>query len=327
MKKWMILLVMVVGMLATWADTPMVTDVTAKQRYPWNGLVDISCNVSGVDSVGDRYRFVMVAVNKDSGEEYTASHFSVVQDSENDSEYIVFEDGAYKLLWDARTDLGQVVYDKMTVRVTLEAVVVSSGKVQLWEGGPYWADRNIGADNPWESGLYFWWGDTKGHRPSGKTFSFTFSSSNCPTSNKREDQLCSEGWITSNGVLTPSHDAAHVKWGGSWRMPTYQEWTDLNSKCDWAWTTMNSVNGYIVRGRGEYASHSIFLPCAGFGNRTSQGDSGSYLGDSGLYGWYWSSVRGPRAAWYIYFNVYYHLTNYSICYEGFSIRPVKGFSK
>ncbi len=26
-----------------------VTDVTAKQRYPWNGLVDITCTVSGID--------------------------------------------------------------------------------------------------------------------------------------------------------------------------------------------------------------------------------------------------------------------------------------
>ena len=25
--------------------------------------------------------------------------------------------------------------------------------VQLWEGGPYWADRNVGADEPWEPGL------------------------------------------------------------------------------------------------------------------------------------------------------------------------------
>ena len=38
------------------------------------------------------------------------------------------------------------------------------GKVQLWEGGPYWAETNIGAENPWESGYYFWWGDTVGYK-------------------------------------------------------------------------------------------------------------------------------------------------------------------
>ena len=36
--------------------------------------------------------------------------------------------------------------------------------VQLWKDGPYWADRNVGADEPWEPGLRFWWGDTIGYR-------------------------------------------------------------------------------------------------------------------------------------------------------------------
>ena len=35
-------------------------------------------------------------------------------------------------------------------------------KVQLWEGGPYWATTNVGADNPGEYGYYFWRGDTVG---------------------------------------------------------------------------------------------------------------------------------------------------------------------
>ena len=33
-------------------------------------------------------------------------------------------------------------------------------KVQLWEGGPYWATTNIGAEKPEDPGYYFWWGDT-----------------------------------------------------------------------------------------------------------------------------------------------------------------------
>ena len=34
------------------------------------------------------------------------------------------------------------------------------GGVQLWENGPYWAECNVGAARPEESGYYFWWGDT-----------------------------------------------------------------------------------------------------------------------------------------------------------------------
>ena len=318
-NKLMALMVAVVGMLVAWAETPTVTDVTAKQRYPWNGLVDISCNVSGVDSAGDRYQFVVVAVDKDSGKEYTASHYSVVQEGENDSDYIVFEDGAYKLLWDARTDLGQVVCDRMTVRVTLEAIVLSVGKVQLWEDGPYWADRNIGADAPWEYGLYFWWGDTTGHRPG---YNISSGNSAIYTNGKSVSELQSAGWVTSSGVLAPSHDAAHVKWGGAWRMPTKQEFDGLNNNCDWTWTTQNGVNGYAVRGRGAYASNSIFLPAAGRCYGTS-------LYNSGSSGYYLSSVpySGYYNAYGLFFNSGSHDTRYYGRNYGRPVRPVQGLAK
>ena len=42
-----------------------------------------------------------------------------------------------------------------------QRAVADSGhdKVPLWEGGPYWADRNIGAERPEDYGYYFWWGE------------------------------------------------------------------------------------------------------------------------------------------------------------------------
>ena len=262
---------------------PTVTDITAKQRYPWNGLVDITCKVSGIEADAGGYEFAVVAVNKETGREYTVSNFSIQHNGEEVSD--VCGNGDYSLLWNAREDMGQVVIERMAVRITLEALAVSVGKVQLWEGGPYWADRNIGAKKPEDFGLYFWWGDTTGHRPLGTTFGFSFELSNCPTYSKKTSELQSAGWITSSGVLAPSHDAAHVKWGGNWRMPTYQELYDLcYNKCDWTWTTMNGVNGCIVRGRGAYTSNSIFLPAAGSGSGTS-------LIDAGSRGCYWSSVR------------------------------------
>ena len=88
--------------------------------------------------------------------------------------------------------------------------------------------------------------------------------------------------------------------------------------------TLNGVYGYIVRGRGEYASNSIFLPCAGFGYGTS-------LSNSSLLGNYWSSVPYSDSyylAWSLYFNSGYHSTYYSYGrYLGQSIRPVQGFTK
>ncbi|MBR4654417.1 MAG: InlB B-repeat-containing protein [Kiritimatiellae bacterium] len=205
------------------------------------------------------------------------------------------------------------------------------GKVQLWEGGPYWAETNLGADEPWDYGYYFWWGDTIGYKrendawvaSDGSSTNFSFSAGNSPTYEKSVDALKSEGWITADGVLVPEHDAAQVHWGGKWRMPTDQELYDLNSKCDWILTTTNGVSGYVVRGRGNYASNSIFLPIAGVGLETSL--HGTDIG------YYWSSVPSQDSyfAWLLDFALgyYYHGTENFGRPEGYPVRPVQEFTE
>ena len=86
---------------------------------------------------------------------------------------------------------------------------------------------------------------------------------------------------------------------------------------------MNGVNGYVVRGRGSYASNSIFLPCAGLGNETSLNYAGS-RGD------YWSSV--PYSvnyfdSWFLSLNSSLHGTYYNSRAHGRSFRPLQGFTK
>lgn len=217
-----------------------------------------------------------------------------------------------------------------------ESIVKESGRVQLWENGPYWAECNIGAESPEDYGYYFWWGDIVGYKREGDSWvasdgsssNYSFGSNNTPTYNKRT-ALQSEGWIISQDetyILAPEHDAAQVHWGGDWRMPTYQELCDLFlNKCDWTWTTLNGVNGYIVRGRGDYASASIFLPCAGYGYGTS-------LNDSGSGGYFWSSVLDSDIYYTSscrHFNSVGRISNYdnSRRYNGLTIRPVQGFAK
>ena len=145
---------------------------------------------------------------------------------------------------------------------------------------------------------------------------------NILTSGKDVSTLLNEGWITQNCVLAPEHDAAHVKWGGQWRMPTDQELKDLCEKCNWTWTQMNGVNGYVIRGRGEYASACIFLPCAGCG-------CGPSLSTAGSDGHYWSSVPDSVSdnAWGLRFISSYHYTSNLYRYYGRSVRPVQGFTK
>ena len=222
------------------------------------------------------------------------------------------------------------------------------GKVQLWKNGPYWAETNIGAKNPWEAGYYFWWGDTVGYEfkndvwvaSDGSLSGFSFEETKFEKTNlfsklfdkkdhvltrdKDFSTLLNEGWITQNGVLAPKHDAAHVQWGGEWRMPTRLELIDLCEKCDWSWTSVNGVNGYSVRGRGAYASARIFLPCAGNGSGTS-------LRRAGSGGYYWSSVPdlGKYDAWDLSFYSGYHGTSSFNRYRriGRSVRAVQGITK
>ena len=294
---------------------PEVTDITAKQRYPWNGLVDITCKVSGIEADAGGYEFAVVAVNKETGREYTVSNFSIQHNGEEVPD--VCGNGDYSLLWNAREDMGQVVFERMTVRITLEALALSVGKVQLWEGGPYWADRNIGAKKPEDYGLYFWWGDTKGHRIG---FAFYANNPDIKTVRKSASELQSAGWITSGGVLVPAYDAAHIKWGGEWRMPTRQDLKDLCSKCDWIWTTKNGVNGYVVSGRGLYASNSVFLPATSYAIGTS-------LDLSSTLSFYWSSEPNPdyeNANSLVFTSTYHEITYYyRYRYYGQSIRPVQ----
>ncbi len=304
---------------------PTVTDEAARQRFPWNGLVDITCKVSGIDET-TQWKFVLAAVMPESGEAREVSHFWVVRDGTNSTDRAVHTNGDYRIVWDAHADLGAVVYSNMVMRVS---VVDIHGRVQLWEGGPYWAATNIGAEKPEDYGYYFWWGDTIGYKRVNNAWvasdesssNFSFSEGNTPTYNKSIDTLKSEGWITADEVLAPEHDAAYVHWGGSWRTPTKQELADLNSKCSWNLTTMNGVQGYLVSGTGDYASNTIFLPCAGDGHGTS-------LYDAGSDGYFWSSVPNSNSsysynAWYTDFNLSDLYTYRDYRYSGHSVRPVQ----
>ena len=323
MKKIIILLFAgFIGLAAHAA--PTVTDVVAKQWYPW-GLVDITCKVSGIE---DKRKLVVSAVMPDFGNVVGLKNFWVVRNGVKSTNFEVNANGDYRLLWDAKADLGEVSHDNMVVRITLDDI---HDKVQLWEGGPYWATTNIGAEKPEDYGYYFWWGDTIGYKrendkwvaSDGSNSNFSFSSNNTPTYGKDNSTLQSEGWITADGVLSPEHDAAQKHWGGDWRMPTKQEFDNLISKCDWTWGSMNGVNGYVIRGKGDYSSASIFLPCAGYGLGTS-------LGDAGSLGYCWSSVPDSAngLAWGLGFNSSSHGTHFNFYrYIGRSVRPLQGFTK
>ena len=186
--------------------------------------------------------------------------------------------------------------------------------------GIKWATCNVGADNPEDCGNYYAWGEVLPKEDySWATYKYANGTSN---GDPKLTKYCNNTSYGDNGftdnktTLESEDDAAHVNWGGSWRMPTNAEWQELWDNCNWTWTTQNGVNGYQVASKTN--SNSIFLPAAGSRYDTD-------LSFVGYYGYCWSSSLledDPDGAWYLYFfsgSVCRYV--YNRC-SGQSVRPV-----
>ena len=177
-----------------------------------------------------------------------------------------------------------------------------------------WATCNIGATTPEEYGDYFSWGEVE---PKEEYHWSNYKW--CNGTGDTQTKYCTNsdyGTVDNKTVLDLFDDAARANWGGSWRMPTDAELTELREQCTWTWTTQNGVNGYKVTSKSN--GNSIFLPAAGFRDDSSL----NYAGSSG---YYWSSslyTDYPDHAWHVYFNSDYVSRYGGDRGCGFSVRPV-----
>lgn len=192
---------------------------------------------------------------------------------------------------------------------------IPSGAVDLGLS-VYWASCNIGAITPEEYGDYYAWGETEPKEDySWSTYKFgTGSSGPFSKYNTKE----SYGPVDDKTVLGPEDDVASVKLGGTWRMPTDAEWTELRTECAWDWTS--DYNGTGIKGRIIIAKNgnSIFLPAAGY-----RLDADLYNASNGVD--YWSSslyTAGPYGAWYVHFGPNSSYNDRGYRYYGYTIRPV-----
>ena len=180
--------------------------------------------------------------------------------------------------------------------------------------GLKWATCNIGATTPEGYGDYYAWGETETKSTyDWSTYKWCNGSKTTMTKYCTDSDYGYNGFTDNKTTLELSDDVAHVKWGGSWRLPTKAEFKELEENCTWTWTTQNGVKGYKVTGKTN--GNSIFLPAAGCRGSSS-------LSGAGSVGVYWSSSLNESysySAWYLYFNSddvyangYYHCSGQSV---------------
>ena len=172
-----------------------------------------------------------------------------------------------------------------------------------------WAPYNIGATSPYDYGDFYAWGETAVKTDySAKT-------------SKLKEYYTPKYYSRTGDLKTRmeySDDAARQNWGGRWRIPTIEEWEELEKNCSWKWIWgKNGLNGYEVT--SKINGNSIFLPAAGF----KWGISASNVRSIGRY---WSSSKSKDDSlgyWGFMFD-YKDVDGktYSDHWAGLSVRPV-----
>ena len=183
--------------------------------------------------------------------------------------------------------------------------------------GLLWAKWNLGATKPEEYGNYYAWGETTPK----KTYTWD-TYLHCIDGNSGEfTKYCylpSYGYneyTDSLTVLQPIDDAATVVLGDGARIPTNEEWNELDSVCSKQWTSKHGVKGYKYKGPN---GNTLFLPAGGYRWEDT-------LCDDGSRGLYWSSslwMDYPERAWGYRFNWLVAYRHYAYRCEGFSVRAV-----
>ena len=137
---------MAMGVMAETVNTVTVTKFN--QSYPYSGKAAVEYTVGGTLPANAVAKFTLSS----DGASATFVQSNIVVGTNSHVVDFASSFGGAQLLTNA----------SFVVTITGDF-----GGVQLWEGGPYWAECNVGASSPHEYGYYFWWGDTVGYTNTG----------------------------------------------------------------------------------------------------------------------------------------------------------------
>ena len=194
--------------------------------------------------------------------------------------------------------------------------------------GLKWARCNLGADQPWETGGFFSWGETA-PKTEFTLHNYRFASKAMsqwhPTkynrykfSSLRDDKI----------DLEPEDDAATAMLGAQWHIPRPADFNELFKACQADFITVEGMKGMLLTGPN---GNMLFLPCGGeFYIPRDKYESSNDFVDQGFY---WTNTMGyaeerdifeQEEAISAYFSAYYKTKRTARDYRpnGLNIRPV-----
>lgn len=173
------------------------------------------------------------------------SNVPIVWSSENE-EVVTVVNGKVSALLRGESTITASTQDKK-FSDSCKVVVKSRWEAVDLGVGVLWASANLGADEPYESGGYYFWGETEARKD------FTFETYKWYPHEKY--------YHDRKFVLDDSDDAARVALGDDWRTPSPDEWMQLFDECECKRETLNGIDGIrVISANGN----SIFLPFCGY---------------------------------------------------------------
>ena len=153
--------------------------------------------------------------------------------------------------------------------------------------GTKWGSTNVGAENPWEEGLYFSWANGFGYYRNGG-YSFDVSNYNSTPGVSLQASIPTHSPIYDGGTCI----------GYPWITPSLSDFQELINNTDSEWTTMEGKQGRKFMKKSDH-SVFIFIPASGYytGTTLTNDDVEIYCHSSNIVdsGWNYSLKSSSSA--------------------------------
>ena len=191
-----------------------------------------------------------------------------------------------------------------------------------------WASCNLGANSPEQPGDYYAWGETAPKEDYG-TDTYKYLKAVTLEGGSRVHRLTKYCTVPADGLdgftdgktqLEPADDAATVRLGAPWRMPTEAEVEELVEGCTWTKETINGIP--CLRATSKANGKSIVVSVSGLMSGTTNDARGTMTA-------FWastlSSSEGDRGVAFFELGkeTFSPEVGYGLRFLGLPIRPVR----